>query len=74
MKTPQCPKCSRAMEEGFVVDHTHGGYAQGEWVEGPPRRSFWSGLNLSGKERYPVTTFRCTGCGYLESYAKEVDG
>jgi hypothetical protein len=26
-------------------------------------------LNLQGKEPLPVTTYRCEGCGYLESFA-----
>jgi hypothetical protein len=67
--THACPKCSSSMDEGFVVDHTHGGALQSSWVGGPPRKSFWTGLKLSGTAKYPVTTYRCTHCGYLESFA-----
>lgn len=70
MRTPQCPKCSKAMEEGFIVDHSHGIDTQAEWVEGPPQTSFWTGLKLRGKVRRPVVTLCCTACGYLESYAQ----
>jgi hypothetical protein len=64
-----CPKCGNTMEPGFVVDHTYGGYAAPEWAEGTTQPSLWTGLKMSGKERHPVQTFRCAGCGYLESYA-----
>ena len=59
------------MAPGFVVDK--GGpnaYYSPEWVEGEPRPAFWTGLNLRDRARYPVATLRCTGCGYLESYAR----
>ncbi len=65
-----CPKCNNAMEPGFVVDHTYGGYAAPEWAEGAAQPSLWTGLKMSGKERHPVQTFRCVRCGYLESYAR----
>ena len=58
------------MEPGFVLDQTQGGYRPSDWVEGAPEPSFWTGLKLRGHERRPVTTYRCTGCGYLESYAR----
>jgi len=56
------------MEEGFTLDHSHGANLQAAWVEGQPRKSFWTGLKISGA-KHPITTFRCTSCGYLESYA-----
>jgi hypothetical protein len=57
------------MEEGFVLDHAHGATLQASWVEGQPRKSFWTGLKLRGTVQIPVTTNRCHRCGYLESYA-----
>jgi len=67
----QCPKCGRPMDAGYVLDVTHGAMAQSSWVEGEPERSFWTGLKVKGHQRLPVLTYRCTGCGYLESYARE---
>jgi hypothetical protein len=58
------------METGFILDYTHGGVAQAAWVEGPPVKSFWLGINLKGKRRVPVETYRCPKCGVLESYAR----
>jgi hypothetical protein len=57
------------MEEGYVVDYGHGGYRRvASWVAGPPVKSYWLGLKIAGAQT-PVRTFRCTACGYLESYA-----
>ena len=57
------------MAEGFVLDQTYGANLQAKWVEGPPTPSFWTGVKMKGRELHPVVTFRCEGCGYLESYA-----
>ena len=71
MATSTCPKCQRSMEEGFLLDKGHMDLAStAEWLEGVPEKSFWSGIKTKGRERLPVRTFRCTGCGYLESYAR----
>jgi hypothetical protein len=68
-RAPECPKCSRTMESGFVLDITHGAIVQSSWVEGAPIKSVWTGLKLKGRQRLPVTTYRCKKCGFLESYA-----
>src|SRR4051812_40224900 len=64
-----CPRCQGEMEEGFVRDMAHGAQLPSEWVAGAPQWSMWFGLRTSGKERHRVETYRCTRCGYLESYA-----
>lgn len=66
----ECAKCRGRMEEGFISDNTHGGVLASRWVEGQPENSFWTGIKTSGKKQVQVTTYRCTSCGYLESYAK----
>lgn len=67
---PECPKCRGAMEEGFIKDQDYGSVRTSKWVEGPPEKSFWEGTKTRGKTQVDVQTFRCTGCGYLESYAR----
>ena len=66
-----CPKCASAMEEGFLLDKTDptGFPLAPEWAEGTPEPSMWTGLKLKGRVRHKVTTYRCTHCGFLESYA-----
>ncbi len=65
-----CPKCHALMVQGFIVDRDHGGSRKvSSWVEGAPRKAFWSGTNAPDEKHVPIGTFRCSGCGYLESFA-----
>ena len=66
-----CGKCGGAMEIGAIADNTYGANLQSRWVEGEPKESFWTGLKTSGKAQFKIETYRCAGCGYLESYATE---
>ena len=62
------------MEPGFLLergDHDRLGATQ--WVEGIPERSFWSGLRIKNRRKFPVVSYRCEGCGYLASYARLAD-
>jgi hypothetical protein len=61
-----CTKCKARMEEGFSLTLPRGRVES--WVSGAPDWSVWWGLNLKGKKRVPVRTFRCTACGYLECF------
>lgn len=65
-----CPKCQASMVEGFVIDQTHGGRAVSSWLEGAPYKSMWLGIRLKGKTPIEIATWRCSSCGFLESYAK----
>lgn len=58
------------MEEGFLLEKGDLGALSAEaWVAGQPVKSAISGLSLKEKVIYTVTSFRCTACGFLESYA-----
>jgi hypothetical protein len=59
------------MDEGFIKDETRNTADTSKWVDGAPEKSFWTGLKTRGKKQIPVTTYRCTRCGYLESFAIE---
>jgi hypothetical protein len=64
-----CPKCKEKMEQGFVVDYGHGNTTVSHWSAGEPQRCFpWGGVIV--KDQRQITTYRCTECGYLESYAR----
>ena len=65
-----CPKCSGRMEQGFILDNAYGAHVVSQWVAGPPLKSIWTGTKLPKQDPVPVGTFRCAGCGYLESYAR----
>ncbi|MBV8855530.1 MAG: hypothetical protein JOZ02_01095 [Acidobacteria bacterium] len=68
----KCSRCGGRMEAGFLLDRRNHGTPQATagWVEGTPEWSIW-GIKTKGRERYRVETYRCEGCGYLESYARE---
>ncbi len=63
----KCPKCQGEMEEGMPVD-------QGSWGTLMPQQQDWQKgkeVNIPiGKPNYKIRSYRCTNCGYLESYAK----
>ena len=69
MKSHNCPKCQASMTVGFLVDTTHGGYGFGQWAEGTPEKSFWTGVKLRGRKKFSIQSWRCQRCGSLESYA-----
>lgn len=70
----KCPRCGGTLRAGFVVDHVQSAVPTvPTWLEGPPERSFWLGVKTSGRDKYPVMSYRCEGCGYLEAYAREAE-
>jgi hypothetical protein len=56
------------MDVGWVPDNTQGGLRLQNWSPGDPQPS-WPGLKPEKEQAIPVTTFRCSKCGYLESFA-----
>ena len=68
-RAPNCPKCHVGMKEGFELDEAYGYRTATYWVEGRPERSIWTGVKIRHKTKLEVVTYRCTACGYLESYA-----
>ena len=70
-KRVECPKCKKAMGPGFLIDRGESNRKHlTQWVEGTPRKSFWSGISTSKAVVLSVSTYRCMTCGYLESYAR----
>jgi len=57
------------MQEGFVLDFTYGNRLVSRWIAGKPEKSFLGIIKISKKEQYSIQTYRCSGCGFLESYA-----
>jgi predicted nucleic-acid-binding Zn-ribbon protein len=78
MKT--CPKCNSSMEKGYRLDFIENTQVFMErWIseEQAGSAAIKEGklTNLGPISSYSdallfVTTYRCSGCGYLESYAK----
>jgi RNase P subunit RPR2 len=68
-RSPVCPKCQSSMVEGIILDKDHGGSRVSAWVEGLPDRGFFGNVRLRGRKPVEITSWRCTRCGFLESYA-----
>ena len=65
---PKCSKCQSPTEEGFILDKGDGNSSNvSHWVSGSPDKRWW-GTKTGDKVKLEVITFRCTRCGYLESY------
>ncbi len=69
MKSHRCPKCSTAMETGFLIDSSHKAVRVAHWAAGEPTYWFLDILRMKGRRRLPVESWRCSRCGLLESYA-----
>jgi hypothetical protein len=69
-ETSRCPKCNGEMLQGFVIDRTERRIFVSGWFEGAPKSSFWWGTSAPEVNRFPIGTFRCSACGFLESYAR----
>ncbi len=70
----RCPKCGGEMRQGVQVYRDEANYYPLYWVEGEPvKRVFlgFTGMNLDidGRQILETATFKCSDCGFLESYA-----
>jgi len=63
-----CPKCQSKMENGFVLDCAKRNLVS-HWVAGPPQQDYWLGGVKAPAAALEITTYRCSDCGFLESYA-----
>lgn len=68
---PKCSKCGGDTQEGYLPDRGRNSYDAPIWVAGKPEFGFFGDAKIAGKESYSIRTFRCTKCGFLESYATE---
>ena len=68
-KLNACPKCQARMEEGYIIDNTYGGRVVSTWIAGAPEKSYWTGLRVKQRRAHSTESWRCTACGYLETYA-----
>ena len=67
MKTPsKCPKCGAEMQEGFILEHRNAV----RWIAGKPELSFLGDIKVEGRVQRHIQSYRCSSCGYLESYAQ----
>ena len=65
-----CSKCSGQMEEGLVYDLNYKGAIPSMWVEDRAGDGGASGAVDNHKRKVKTITYRCSNCGFLDSYAK----
>jgi hypothetical protein len=70
----RCLRCQSLMERGWLAEWSDSPSGPARWVSDDPElRRFWTGQllpRLTGKTVLASSTYRCTRCGYLESYAR----
>ena len=75
VRIPTCRHCATDMELGLMLDRGgRTGYVRSVWQAGLPERMKFLGmktgtLKIDLKHALATITYRCTKCGYLESYA-----
>lgn len=62
------------MKEGFLIDSAHQAIRVGHWAEGAPEYWMLRILKMKGRKKLPIRSWRCSRCGFLESYAEAVRG
>ena len=71
--TNRCPKCNGEMVQGFTCGREGPNRVVSTWVEGAPEkvgRLFRQVRKVPEDKCIPVGIFRCSACGFLESYAR----
>jgi hypothetical protein len=66
----KCSKCSGEMQEGLVVDLNYAGIIPSMWVEDQAGKGATPATVMNGKRKVKTVTYRCSNCGYLDSYAQ----
>ena len=66
----RCSKCNGEMVQGFLFESEGPRRMVSTWVEGAPEKSWFGSAKVPKEKCVPVGTFRCSVCGFLESYAR----
>ena len=65
-----CSKCNSDMQQGVVVDLSYAGVLSSMWVEDQAETGVVAGIADNHKRKLKTITYRCSNCGFLDSYAK----
>ena len=66
----RCPKCNGEMAQGFLFEIDGQLRKVDTWVEGAPQKAWIWSVKIPADKCVPVGTFRCSACGFLESFAR----
>ena len=73
--TNRCPKCNGEMVQGFTCGREGPNRIVSTWVKGAPKKVGWlfrQARKAPPDKCVPVGVFRCSACGFLESFARPV--
>lgn len=78
MSQLNCSKCHSSLEDGFLLEYAYPTLLATRWYPGAPEEAeirllgmkVGEWLKVREQNMRIVSTFRCTSCGFLESYAK----
>jgi hypothetical protein len=67
-----CSECGGDMQVGFIPDMAYGAVLMLSWVEGKPKKSFWTKIqnDFASRKNHYVTAYRCDRCGLLKLYTE----
>ena len=65
-----CSKCDSYMQQGVVVDLSYAGILRSMWVEDQAENNVVAGIPDHHRRKVKAITYRCSNCGFLDSYAK----
>lgn len=65
-----CSKCNTDMQQGVVVDLSYAGILRSMWVEDQAANTVVMGFADNHQRNVKTITYRCSSCGFLDSYAK----
>ena len=72
-RSPTCPACRGALEEGFVPDNAHSSVMQASWHPGAPEAQKFLGIpagtKSDRKKLVAIEAWRCSACGLVQLYA-----
>ena len=70
MKEKRCLKCGGVMVIGFVSDNTVSFWSETRQLSSVSKVSVGAKRQQhKGESMCPISTYRCSGCGYIEWYA-----
>jgi hypothetical protein len=75
MTDPRCSACQAVgLEPGFLEDAGESSRGYTRWIPGPLQTGIFGGAKVMGKQRHPVSAYRCGECGHLDLYVEHQGG
>lgn len=74
-KPYSCPKCGSEMKKGFFYVRNADNpllFSYVVWIEGE-KENIVDYMGSQNAPQYPLTPFKCSGCGFIEHFADEVE-